>query len=107
MTCPEDNHIVKALFAYYNDESSNNLEALENELSTYEYSERFGYYNSGGLDMFVIHFDSTKLESVTNWIKQVRDKMIDKGILALPEWMHDKQSVEDLQTKILGLVKPE
>jgi hypothetical protein len=107
MTCPEDNHIVKALFAYYNDESPNNLKGLENELSTYEYSERFGYYNSGGLEMFVIHFDSSKLESVTTWIKQVRGKMIDMGIMALPEWMNDKQSVVDLQTKILGLVKPE
>ena len=84
MTCPEDNHIVTSLFTYYNDESSNNLEALEKELSTYEYSERLGYYNRGGLDMLCsfIHIDSTKLESVRNWIKQVRGKMIDKEIMA-------------------------
>jgi hypothetical protein len=85
MTCPEDNHIVKALFAYYNDESPNNLKGLENELSTYEYSERFCYYNSGCLEMFDNHFDSSKLESVTNWMKQVRGKMIDMGIIAPPD----------------------
>lgn len=78
----KDNHIVKSMYAYYSDKSSDNYELFINELSKYKIEERTGQINSAAIDILAVYLNfSDHTEFTKNWVRELKELLIEDGII--------------------------
>jgi hypothetical protein len=78
----KENHIVKAMYTYYSDKSSDNYQLLINELLKYNIDERTGQINSSAIDILAVYLNfSDHTEFTKIWVKEVKEMLIEDGIL--------------------------
>ena len=78
----KENHIVKAMYTYYSNKSSDNYQLLINELLKYNIEERTGQINSAAIDILAVYLNfSDHTEFTKNWVKEVKEMLIEDGIL--------------------------
>ena len=92
--------LINELHTYYCNREIHSLDKILNMLLAEEFDRRYGILNSAFLDMFVMHGGDA---SMTAWYKVFQRDMLDAGMMALPEWMHNAQDVKRIQGRIAAV----
>ena len=91
--------LVKNIIQYHNDGDPNTLARLENDLLSFEYSTRYGAFNSACIDVFMMR-KCVDTPSFSKWSNELRHQLCHAGIMKVPDWLHSRDGVKNMKMKM-------